>query len=685
MRIPFDIECYPNYFLIGFKNGRRYKQFEIRGEHATFSAEDIAHISQIIAIPLWSFNGNNYDVPMLGGALSGLSCEMLHAVSEKLIVHDIKPWHIEELPKRFALDDHIDIIEVLPGQHGQKYYAGMAHFKTMRDLPIAPGTILTEQQMDEVADYNRNDLGQLEALATLPDVQEAIELREFLSAKYGLDVRSKSDAQVAEAILVKQCGNPPKVDPPIHQAFKFDAPAYLSFQTPQLQEVLTAATSAEYMCTEKGLKLPPELEGRTVTIDGQVYRMGIGGLHSSEDKVAHICADGELLVDIDVDSYYPSMMMNAGAYPATLGENFLVEFGKIREQRLAAKKAEKVAYAAGDMAEYHHQHAINIGMKIMINGTFGKTGSLYSKMFAPKMTVQTTVLGQLLLLLLIERGSACGLQAVSANTDGVVFKIKHSQWPMLDRVVKSWERTTGMTMERNAYDRLLSHSVNDYVARYAMARPSDLAYFTGDRAAHLGMFVKSPKMKRKGEFAPTSLWMKKVPDMEIVGDAVAQWVLDGTPLRQTIEACADVRKFATIRNVKGGAYHCDGEVPEKNIRVADMTPRLEQFGWSLVPGKKTQWQHPQHEGFKSAKAAYLATFPEAVSKHYLGKAVRWYHSNECLGIIVNSSGGTVSDSRNVRPMMVLPDALPADIDFDYYVNVAEKALINIGVNDYGKA
>lgn len=62
------------------------------------------------------------------------------------------------------------------------------------------------------------------------------------------------------------------------------------------------------------------------------------------------------------------------------------------------------------------------GSKIQINGTFGKTGSPYSVLFAPTMLIQTTITGQLSLLMLIEWHEIYGIPVISANTDGVVIK-----------------------------------------------------------------------------------------------------------------------------------------------------------------------------------------------------------------------------------------------------------------------
>jgi uncharacterized membrane protein (DUF106 family) len=66
--------------------------------------------------------------------------------------------------------------------------------------------------------------------------------------------------------------------------------------------------------------------------------MGIGGLHSSETTVAHVAGDRHLLIDRDVASYYPSIILTLGLYPAHLGPAFLTVYQKLVRERLAAKK-----------------------------------------------------------------------------------------------------------------------------------------------------------------------------------------------------------------------------------------------------------------------------------------------------------------------------------------------------------
>ena len=353
-----------------------------------------------------SFNGNYYDVPMICAALNGYTTEQLKALNDRIIVEGAKPWELG-LPD-WKPADHIDIMKVAPGMGGQKTYAGRIHCKTMRDLPYSPDQMLTPDQMREVDEYCGNDLTVLEELYNALSVQ--IELRRNLGGRYGIDIRSKSDAQCAESILKHRCEMAlgkriyrPNVD--WNLTFGYEAPSWLSFQLPSLQRAFETIKSARFGLGASGrVEMPASLEGLEIQIRETCYRLGIGGLHSSEKCRVVKSSDTHVLRDADVASYYPSLILNSGKWPKALGQAFLAEYAAIKEERLISKKRQKSIEQNGNKNSPEWLEAMvgNEGGKIMINGTFGKTGSPYSVLFAPEMMIQTTITGQLALLMLVE-------------------------------------------------------------------------------------------------------------------------------------------------------------------------------------------------------------------------------------------------------------------------------------------
>lgn len=292
------------------------------------------------------------------------------------------------------------------------------------------------------------------------------------------------------------------------------------------------------------------------------------------------------------------------------------------------------------------------GGKIQINGTFGKTGSPYSVLFAPTMLIQTTITGQLSLLMLIEWHELYGIPVVSANTDGIVVKCPRDKIYVSEHLIAEWQKRTGLEMETAEYRALYSRDVNNYFA------------------------IKSDgEVKRKGEYSRAGLVEKKNPDVEICADAAADFLAKGVPVATTITQCRDIRKFVTIQRVNGGGVKMWGEGPKKGALVREKEPVLIAHGWSK---RGRVWEHPQHFAPRSTDEAYRLCF-QPQRPEYLGKVVRWYYSTQAPGpIVYATNGNTVSLSYGARPCMTLPDEFPNDIDFEWYINKAEGMLRDVG-------
>lgn len=650
----FDSESFPNFFLlkIGVQNGPIFS-FSLRiGE--CLSSEKILKIQFLFgAFLVVSFNGNYYDVPIIAAALAGFTCEQLKWISDQIILAERKPWELGT--PEWKPPDHIDLIEVLPGAGSQKQYAGRIHAKRMIDLPYDPASWLTEEQISIVDSYCENDLSVLSELFEASEPQRI--MRDHLSQRYEMDLRSKSDAQLAEAVIKRRCENALgtriyKREIDWNLRFRFDPPHWMSFQNEQLKAVFELIKNSIFGLAGNGaVSMPAQLEGLEITIGGTIYRLGIGGLHSKDIRSVHFSDEKYLVRDADVASYYPNLILNSGKFPIALGPVFRDVYQALKEERLKAKEREKELKEAGDKKspEYQLVHCENEGGKVMINGTFGKTGSLFSVLFAPEMLIQTTVSGQLALLMLIEWHDLQGIQVISANTDGIVIRCERSKIPMSESIIQYWQKTTGLEMETSDYRAIYSRDVNNYFA-----------------------IKENGEVKRKGEYSTAGLIEKKNPDTEICGDAVAEFLSKGTPILYTIAACRDIRKFIKIRQVAGGAVKLWGTGP-REIKVRNMAPTLEACGWSKN-GRK--WARA--ETLTDATFAYKSCFPPQ-RPEYIGKVVRWYYGKDSPGpIVYNTNGNTVSLSYGAQPCMILPDQLPSDIDYEWYVQNCEKILRDVG-------
>lgn len=530
----FDCEVYKNYFLAMFASYKtgRYCYFEKHlGEPM-----DCTGLEWVVRnFELVTFNGVNYDMCMTALAIDGCDTDQIKEASDRIIVMGDRPQDILKSHKVKTLRvNHVDLIEVAPLRASLKVYGGRLHVPKMQDLPFHPSAVLSSEQKLITRWYCANDLSSTGFLRKALD--DELALRKTLSDEYMMDLRSRSDAQIAEHVIAEEVGglNGQRVQKPtiaIGTEYRYDIPRFIHYQSPVMNWALDRVRNARFVVDHTGsVGMPPELKELEIKIGVATYRMGIGGLHSSESRKAHYADEHTILEDRDVTSYYPQIILNLGLYPQHLGPNFLRVYRGLVERRIAAKRA--------------GQKKMADSLKIVVNGSFGKLGSQYSIMYAPDLLIQVTVTGQLALLMLIERLELANLQVISANTDGIIIKCPKYRQPEMRDILSGWEADTGFETEGTNYKAVYSKDVNNYIA--VLATPK-----------------KDEKAKTKGAYAPTGL--KKNPTNQIVTDAVIALVVDRKPLEETIRQCSDVRKFVQVRTVKGGAVK-DGHYLGKAIR-----------------------------------------------------------------------------------------------------------------------
>lgn len=524
----FDIECYVNYFLVMARN---VFSGEIVTLYERFDDEVLGEWQYLDSLHI-SFNGNNYDIPMLSLASTGADNKTLKRASDAIIVGGLKPWDLEREFgfKRLESIDHIDLIEVAPGTAGLKIYGGRMHSKRMQDLPIEPGATILPADLTPLREYCGNDL--LTTIDLYTKLQPQIKLRVEMSREFGIDLRSKSDAQIAEAVIRSQVEKRLGrriYRPELSNAYKFKyrMPEYVHFNAPGLVKVLEIIREADFVLDKDGsVEMPKILESMRLRIGKGVYRMGIGGLHSSETSVSHRATPECRIVDRDVTSYYPSIILTQGLYPSHMGRDFLEVYRSLVERRITAKHDGDTVMADA--------------LKICVNGSFGKLGSKWSVLYSPDLLIAVTLTGQLALLMLIESLEENGFEVISANTDGVVTKVPVHLTELFNALVFAWEFTTGFNTEEKEYASIFSKDVNNYIA-----------------------FGTDGNVKLKGLYAPSGL--QKNATNAVCSDAVLALLESGVNVKDTIYSCKEIEKFLTVRQVKGGAVY-GGEFLGKAVR-----------------------------------------------------------------------------------------------------------------------
>ena len=176
----FDLEIYKDYFLAAFRDVKtgKHAMFEMFEDHPF----DITGVRKIIKeSTLVSFNGINFDMPLLSLALKGADNATIKQASDAIIMSNLRSWQLEQRFKFKTIQavDHIDLIEVAPGKVSLKIYGGRLHCQKMQDLPIEPSASISPADREALKIYCANDLATTEDLyrKLLPQIECARSVR----------------------------------------------------------------------------------------------------------------------------------------------------------------------------------------------------------------------------------------------------------------------------------------------------------------------------------------------------------------------------------------------------------------------------------------------------------------------------------------------------------------------------
>lgn len=399
----------------------------------------------------------------------------------------------------------------------------------MQPLPI--------KDFDSMIDYNINDIESTTEL--LNRSKDAIDLRIAIENEYGVKVLSKDGVNIGMKILTqkylektKQSWNDIKNlrSPADYIALKDVILPFIKYNSSTLTSVLEEMKTQVVSPGRKGYE-------KNFVFGGLRYTVGVGGIHSKNDPEIIIPANDELLIDIDVASLYPSMLIEYGFYPKHLGPEFLEVYSRIKDERIEAKHN-------GDKIK-------DSTLKLALNGLSGNLQNEHNFCYSPFAVMQIRINGQLLLLMLAEKLVEIGCRIVQANTDGLFVLLKKDVYDKVNNICREWEQLTKLVLEEDRFEAMYQYAINDYVAvkeGYTDIRDRFLAGEQIVRKKKTGELYKSTEqiqddyIKQKGMFI-TKVQLGKGLTPKIIPEAVIKYFVDGIPVEDTIKGCKDIKKF----------------------------------------------------------------------------------------------------------------------------------------------
>jgi hypothetical protein len=407
--------------------------------------------------------------------------------------------------------------------------------ENIEEMPIHHTKIdMTKEEVAMTIDYCHNDVEATYEFykITLGDTDHPlyrgdnrIELRRDIEEEFGIPCMNYSDSKIGDEMIKKFYCSEKGIEYrelPKKGFFRKSIDVknciakYVKFETPQLKDFLKKINKMQ-------LGLQDDFKEH-IDFYGNVYSFMKGGLHT-ENKPKVFEADEEYeIIDWDVSSYYPAIIINNGKFPAHLGKEFLRGYKQMFDKRLElkpfAKKDKKIKGIVG-------------ALKLAVNSVYGKSSDMQNWIYDRQLTMFTTITGELSLMMLIEKYETNGIHVISANTDGVTIKIKKDLLPLMHEINKEWSELTAYELERTDYSKIIFSTVNDYLA-----------------------IMTNGEIKKKGDFL-TDFELHKNKSARVVPIALEQYFVHGTPVEHTIRAHANLYDFC-LRQKATRSFHYEG-------------------------------------------------------------------------------------------------------------------------------
>lgn len=465
--IVWDIETFPNCFQFGWADlnseaGGLFELSDRRNDHAAlFNFLGELHNHQVFMI---GFNSLGFDYPIIHDMLlrpqDACAATAYDKAQQIIATQNANRWGVMIWPdQRFI--PQIDLYAMNHFDNNAKRTSLKALQFAMRadsieELPFPVGTILDAEQMEANALYCMHDVQETKRFAHFN--ASALAFRSSLAAHYGIEAYNWADGKIGRQRIIRALGDEacfirkrgqrrePKGTPRTNIVVRDIIFPYIRFQRPECQRVLQAFQDKRIDAAKPGA-----ISDIACDLDGFKFQFGVGGVHGSVDKQLIRSDDDHIILDVDVASLYPSIAIENGLYPEHLGPRFVDIYRTVRAERQAAKRA-------GD------KDAVAI-LKLALNVPYGDSNNVYSPLYDPQYTMQTTINGQLMLLMLAERLTAVpGLQLIQINTDGVTFRVHKSQQQAVAEVCADWQRLTNLELEYKLYRLMAVRDVNNYLA-----------------------------------------------------------------------------------------------------------------------------------------------------------------------------------------------------------------------------
>ena len=452
---------------------------------------------------IWvGYNSTHYDQYILKGILCGFNPKK---INDFIIVKGKNGWQFSGLFNQIPLLSY----DVMLSTYSLKQLEGfMGNAIKETSVPFDIDRKLTQKEIEETIKYCKSDVyNTMEVfMRTINEFNAVLDLIKTFNLP--INYISKTKAQLSAIIL--GCNKHKWND-------EFDISIVDTLKIGKYKAVLEWFKKCNFYD-----------ESFEYDIAGVKHIFGIGGVHGAKEKYH----SKGLIVHVDVNSYYPSLMIEYGFLTRNCSNP--EKYKEIYETRLQLKKEGKKK----EQAPY----------KIVLNATYGISKDKLSLAYDPRQANNVCINGQLLLIDLIDKlESIPGFELIQSNTDGLIVKIPDTDkaFDQLDDICHEWETRTRMGLGFDFIDEIWQKDVNNYIFKDT-----------------------NGKLERKGAY------VKELNDLDnnlpIVNKAIVDYLTKNIPIETTINTCNDLKQFQMICKITS-KYKClvygGEELSERCVRV----------------------------------------------------------------------------------------------------------------------
>ncbi len=452
-----------------------------------------AHKNEIFV----GYNIREYDQWIFKGILAGFNP---FDINEWIITKGYKGYQFSNTFREYPLIIY-DLIQLntslkqLEAMQGHNIYESDVDFRLDRKL--------TDKELLETIEYCMNDVQETMNLFSQLKGDFDVQLELINEFKLPFASVSKTQSQLVAEIMGAE-----RVD--YKDEFNLNFPEYLK-RIHKYAHIVTwfkqFKTDRQFTDDEKKAIYSKKLD---IEVAGVPHTFAWGGLHGAIPKYY---GTGYYL-HIDVSQYYPSLTVGHNYFSRATSEEGKKRYDMMRRESIRLKA----------FPELKTKRA---GYKLCNNKAYGCMKDKYNPLYDPLMANNICVTGQLALLLLIEMIEP-HCQLIQSNTDGLIVKLPSlDHYDIIDDICYQWECMTGVKL---AFDPIITKIYQKDVNNYLFINEF------GDVESK-GAYVKSLNTLDN--------------DLPIVNKALKEYMINGTPVEDTIYKADKLIDFQKIIKLTG--------------------------------------------------------------------------------------------------------------------------------------